>query len=187
MRREARVGIARAGLHAAVDGVIEQRGAEHVQRGFRLRLVEVLTLTGASPIVERGQQRGRGKARHDVIGVGAEGPMQRRERISPLRALFETFGRCAFLSTRQGKETRCCGGSAGHGEQRKGLKDDRGNSDAGCCKRRYRSSVGKAIRQAKLLPSGTDFVRGFQDRILNVAHIITQPVSCASVLTVFVV
>ena len=44
-----------------------------MQRGFRLRLVEVLTLTGAPPIVERGQQRGGGEARHDVIGVRAEG------------------------------------------------------------------------------------------------------------------
>ena len=57
-------------LHTAVHGVIEKRRRDKVQGRFRLRLVDVLTLAGPAPVVERGQDRRHGVAWRYGVGIG---------------------------------------------------------------------------------------------------------------------
>jgi hypothetical protein len=55
MRRIIGVVVSEALLHPPVGGVIEQRRSQEMQRGLRLRLIDILTFTGTPTIVERRQ------------------------------------------------------------------------------------------------------------------------------------
>ena len=70
--RESGVGISDSFLDAAIHRVVENRGPEKVNRAFSLRLIDVLALPGAAPMIERRENRDRGKTRRDVVGVRAE-------------------------------------------------------------------------------------------------------------------
>ena len=59
--------------HTSSCMVVDQRGREILHRAFVLRHVDVLPLAGATAIVERGEQRERGKARRNEIRVRAVG------------------------------------------------------------------------------------------------------------------
>src|SRR5579863_3847134 len=70
---ENRVGIPNPAVDTAVHGVVENRGGEKVNRALGLRLIDILALAGAPPIIERRKNRHRGETRRNVIGVRAEG------------------------------------------------------------------------------------------------------------------
>src|SRR5712692_3427536 len=70
--RETGVGISDPSIDAAVYGVVENRGTEKMNRAFRLRLIDILALAGAAPIIERRKNRHRSKPRRHVIGVRTE-------------------------------------------------------------------------------------------------------------------
>src|SRR6266852_633118 len=50
--REHRVGVSDSFADSGVYGVVENRGAEKMNRAFRLGLIDVLAFAGAAPIIE---------------------------------------------------------------------------------------------------------------------------------------
>ena len=72
MRSEATVGVPGSYLHAAVHRVIENGRAKEVKRALRLRLIDKLTFSGATAVVERGENRHRAEPGRDVVGISAE-------------------------------------------------------------------------------------------------------------------
>src|SRR5712692_1483282 len=51
VRREHRVGVSDSFADSGVYGVVENRGAEKMNRAFRLGLIDVLAFAGAAPII----------------------------------------------------------------------------------------------------------------------------------------
>ena len=82
VRVELAVALPAGGGHAAVRGVVEERGREEVQRGLALRHVDVLAEAGAIAVFERGEDRERVVAHADEVGVGGVRAGGRRSRAS---------------------------------------------------------------------------------------------------------
>ena len=74
VRRELAVAIPSALSHAAVRRVVEDRRGQEVEARLALRLVDVHAFPSPPLVIERGQDRGNGEARRNVIGIGAVGP-----------------------------------------------------------------------------------------------------------------
>src|ERR1700735_1255185 len=72
VRREDGVKIPDASVDAAVHRVVENRRPEKLNRAFSLRLIDVLPLPGAAPMIKRSENRDRSKSRRHVVGVRAE-------------------------------------------------------------------------------------------------------------------
>src|SRR5208282_1478187 len=74
MGREDGVGISDPSVDAAVRRVVENRRREKMNRAFSLRLIDILTLAGAPPMVERRKNRNRRVTWRHVVRVRAEDP-----------------------------------------------------------------------------------------------------------------
>jgi len=84
VRRETRVKVSGAFVDAAVDRVVENRGPEKVKRAFRLRLIDILAFASAAAMVQRRENRHRGKTRRNIIGGTRR--RRRRERGRAIRS-----------------------------------------------------------------------------------------------------
>ena len=71
VRRSAGMSVAAAFGLAPHHGPFHHRRGEEVQRGFKLRHVDVLAAPGAAAVVQRGDDGGNGETRHDEVRVGA--------------------------------------------------------------------------------------------------------------------
>lgn len=59
-------------LHSSVDGEVEQRRPQEMQRRLGLRLIDILAAPGPPPIFQRGEDSQRGEARRNAVGVGKD-------------------------------------------------------------------------------------------------------------------
>src|SRR5215203_4647779 len=73
MRSQVRIAISGRTLHSTIDRVIKQSRGKKMERGFGLRLINILSLTSATAMIERSQYRQCRKPRSHIICIRAEG------------------------------------------------------------------------------------------------------------------